>query len=68
MRYLLGLVITVLVVTCFILFWPTEDTNNDNTGIQNSSSETIQSQVANSDPIEKVTIKEVRLCLLSTKF
>ena len=53
MRYLLGLVITVLVVTCFILFWPTEDTNNDNAGIQNSSSETIQSQIANLDPTEK---------------
>ena len=52
MRYLLGLVITVLVVTCFILFRPTEDTNNDNAGIQNSSSETIQSQIANSDPTE----------------
>ena len=53
MRYLLGLVITVLIVTCSILFWPTGDINNDNVGIQNSSSETIQSQVANSDPIEK---------------
>ena len=52
MRYLLGLVITVLVVTCFILFWPTGDINNDNVGIQNSSSETIQSQIANSDPTE----------------
>ena len=38
MRYLLGLVITVLIVTCFILFWPTGDINNDNVGIQNSSS------------------------------
>ena len=53
MRYLLGLVITVLVVTCFILFWPTGDINNDNVGIQNSSSETIQSQIANLDPTEK---------------
>ena len=53
MRYLLGLVITVLIVTCFILFWPTGDINNDNVGIQNSSSETIQSQIANLDPTEK---------------
>ena len=52
MRYLLGLVITVLIVTCFILFWPTGDINNDNVGIQNSSSETIQSQIANLDPTE----------------
>ena len=53
MRYLLGLVITVLIVTCFILFWPTGDINNDNVGIQNSSSETIQNQIANLDPTEK---------------
>ena len=53
MRYLLGLVITVLIVTCSILFWPTGDINNDNVGIQNSSSETIQSQIANLDPTEK---------------
>ncbi len=53
MKYLLGLVITVLIVTCFILFWPTGDINNDNVGIQNSSSETIQSQIANLDPTEK---------------
>ena len=53
MRYLLGLVITVLVVTCFILFWPTGDLNNDNVGIQNSSSGTIESQIANLDPTEK---------------
>ena len=53
MRFLLGLVITVLIVTCFILFWPTGDINNDNVGIQNSSSETIQGQIANLDPTEK---------------
>ena len=53
MRYLLGLVITVLIVTCSILFWPTGDINNDNVGIQNSCSETIQSQIANLDPTEK---------------